>query len=416
MLKEIYYYGEIWMPENENEKFFCKLDFSTKEVILETNLSSNLPEFKKELFYGCFNGLGYLTFINNIVVQSVSGMIEFRKYCPKYVFISSNHLIIPFDLIVTSFRVENNVLNEWIRTFHDFDFENFKVEKIEGFSRKIIINEELEIDINKSSSVSSNIHSLNLKNFGYINFESKKRLNLLESIEIYNNFQKFLFFYFGQIIPFDDFKIQCQSCGKWFSMFCSDLVSNKKISSLISLNYQDLNEDLDLLLKNWFTNEDLKFCTDIIIENLLSEKVSYSRRFTNSISAFEAFNKRFGIKHHKPTLERWLNDNKNVFIEIMNIECEIFEEFCKKIIRTRDFFVHANKKQTDCFDSFELLYVSLLIDFVVAIGVSKNIHMSENNINKILYQAKSVYIDMQRTNKILRSNIFLKDISKTVNQ
>ena len=69
----------------------------------------------------------------------------------------------------------------------------------------------------------------------------------------------------------------------------------------------------------------------------------------------------------------------------------------------------------DC-SSFKLLDVSLLLDFVVAIGVSNNIHMSENNINKILYQAKSVYIDMQRTNKILRSNIFLKDISKTVNQ
>jgi hypothetical protein len=141
MFEKSKYYGEIWLPENESEKYFCVLEFFEKEVFLETNLSNKYPEYKKDLIYGVFNGLGYLTFINNSVKQSSVGIINFKKYSPEYVFVSSRHRIDPYNLKIKEFEIDNSVFNEWIRSFHWFDNGKDKLEKEKDVRHKILIKE-----------------------------------------------------------------------------------------------------------------------------------------------------------------------------------------------------------------------------------------------------------------------------------
>jgi hypothetical protein len=406
MFDEGKYYGEIWLPENDNIKYFCVLEFLEGNVYLETNLSNRSPEYKKELIYGVFNSLGYLTFVNNSVKQSTVGIISFKKYSPEYVFVSSHHKIDPYNLKIKEFKIDNSAFNEWIRSFHWFDNDNNKIEKEEDVRHKVFIKEKLlEIEIIKTTKHVSNLNSFNLINVGYVSFNSQNELSVMETIEIYKTFQKFLLLFYGKSNHFKSFRIKCLSCGEWFSLYFNDDLVNEIHSNFIKFNYIEIKNDLNRILQEWYLNEDVQFCSDIILENILTTKVSHSRRFTNSLASFEAFNKRFGANHKNPTVEKYFNDLKNIFIEIMMIEEEYFKGFVKKIIRTRDYYVHGNKKQMDIFSKFELLYISFLIDFVIGVELSKQLGFSNENIKDIINKATSVYVFMQSTNRILDKSI-----------
>lgn len=406
MFENLKYHGEIWLPENESEKFFCVLEFLDKKVFLETNLSSRYPEYKKDLIYGAFNGLGFLTFINNSVNQSSIGIIDFRKYNPKYIFVSSDHLIDPYNLKIKEFKIINSVFNEWIRSLHWFNKYEDKLEKAEDIKHSILIKERLlEIVILKTTNYISDLNSFNLVNVGYVSFNSKNELGILEAIEIYNTFQKFLLFFYGQSKHFKSFNMKYLESDNWFSLYYNDSMTNENHSSFIHFDYRDFKYDLSEVLQKWYINEDVQFCSDIILENILTIKVSHSRRFTNSLASFEALNKRFGVNHKNPSSEKYFNDFKDGFVRIMKIEETTFKIFVKKIIRTRDYYVHGNKKQSDIFSKFELLYISFLIDFIVGIELSKQLGVSQENINKIIDQAESVYLGMQSTNRILNESI-----------
>lgn len=408
MFKESKYYGEIWQPNNIEQTSFCVLEIKDGEIFLETNLSGDGPEYKKDLIYGKFNGLGFVTMVNNIIRHSSSGITQARIYNPEYFFSSSDHLVKLESLKIKEFKVDNIAFNDWIRQFRIYNSIDKKIEEDEKINHKIQIQDKsLELEIIKTVTYNSTKDHLMFKNGGLISFVSSKEINILESIDLYKKFQKFLLFFFGKSSHFSSFDFKCLGCGNWISMYYSDNLVVDKSSSFIKLEYKDLKDDLKEALSKWYLNEELQFCGDIIIENLLSKKVSSSRRFTNSLSAYEAYNKRFGKSHLKPTLERYLSDSKDILCEIGKIKDEFFLSFVQKIIRTRDMFVHGNKKQINCFSKLELLYISYLLDFVVGIGLAKEMRLSEANIKKIFDCAVSNYVHMQSTNKILSQNILI---------
>lgn len=406
MFKEQKYYGEIWLPNKEEAKCFCVLEFKDGEIYLETNLSNNLSGYKIELIYGVFNSMGYASMVNNVVKQSTSGIMQAKIYNPEYFFCSPQHIIEPKYLKMKEFKIDNSAFNDWIRQFKIYDFIDNKIEQ-KDLNHKILLTEEsIELEIIKTTNYNSNQDRLMLINRGFVLFKSNKKLNILDSIELYNRFQKFLLFYFGKSNHFESFNFRCLGCNEWVSLYFKDTLIKEKSSNFIRLEYKDLKDDLDKLLNHWYSDDDIQFCVDIIIENLLSQKVSHSRRFTNSLSAYEAYNKRFGRNHKKPTLERYLHDSKDIIIEISEMNDSLYGNFTQKIIRSRDFFVHGNKNQRDCFTKFELLYISFLLDFVVGIELSKQMDLSLSNIQKMINSAKSNFIDMQSVNKILNQNVF----------
>lgn len=407
MFKELKYYGEIWQPENENEKYFCVLEFLDGKVFLETNLTSERG-YKLELLNGTFNGLGYLTFINNRVIFGSSGIIEVSKYNPEYTFTSSSHFIDPVLLKAKEFKIDNSAFNSWIRSFHLYDYDDKSLKKASEIRHKIQIEEKsIGIEIIKSATYSATIESSSLLNIGIVSFISEKELTIMECIDLYKTFQKFLLFFYGKSNHFESFQLKCLGCDEWYSLYYKESLVKDGAGNLAGLDYDDLKEDLSKLLKNWFINEDVRFCADIVLENLLSVKVSHSRRFTNSISAFEAFSKRFVLIPKNPTTEKFLKTKKNLLSEITMKNEKDLDFFITKIIRTRDFYIHGNKKQINRFSDFELLYISFLLDFIVCIGLSEELELAPINIEKLKRKAKSVYIDMQSVNKILNENNFL---------
>lgn len=139
------------------------------------------------------------------------------------------------------------------------------------------------------------------------------------------------------------------------------------------------------------------------MENLLSRQISYNKKFTNSISTFEAFGKLYsGLKQNN--LKKLLLHFSELFEIIGKINKDDFNSFANKVIRSRDYHIHSNLENKNVFSEFELLYISFLIDFVVTYGLFLELKVSQKLLEKTILRGQTVYIDMQQTNRILNSD------------
>lgn len=410
MLEKEKYYGEVWLPDNEEVKFFCVLKRKKGKIFLTSNIKKDLREYKLDLIFGVFTGLGYLTFINNKVVFSQSGMIVAKIYNPEYTFVG-NHFVNTNDLSLKEFTIENNEIIKWIwYNLFNHEYENNTVSH-DGHINKDVRLDKLGIVFSLNTGLNTSMlrDKVNLENYGYVKFESESRLSLLDAVELYNRFQKFLFFFHGSSSQFTEFKFKCLNCDKWIQLYYNDKLSREGQSDFVNLNFKDLESEIENLFIEWFTNDEMLFCIDVILENSLSVKISHSRRFINSVFSFEAMVERFfPSKLDNPTLKKYLNFYKVYFIEIANIEESHFNNFLNKIIRSRDYYVHSKKSQSQVFSEFELLYVSFLLDYIVAIELLERMNISKENIDKIKMRAKNKYINGQTINKLLNQNVFLQ--------
>ena len=250
MFPKTKYYGEIWLPNSEI-KHFCVLNFKDNEVILETNLKSNRSNYKQDILLGLFNGLGYLTFINNIIHLNSNGVISVYIYNPEFTFVGSHH-IDPTTLKLKEFVIDNDALNSWIRHMHLYNFIDNILEKEEDLRHKISIEtKSIDIEIIRNTSYSTNKDYFQLSNKGYISFKSSIDLNLLESIELYKSFQKFLLFIYGESARFKSFKLKCQDCNEWLSLYYYDNLNKDDNFNFISLVYENLKDNLNNIVFNW---------------------------------------------------------------------------------------------------------------------------------------------------------------------
>lgn len=169
-----------------------------------------------------------------------------------------------------------------------------------------------------------------------------------------------------------------------------------------------MKDDISELFLSWFQNEDIQLCSDVIIENFSSPRIARNRRFTNSISAFEAYVKRFIHLDVKQTLENQLNLFQDYFEELGEIPKKDISRFIKNIVHARKDYIHFNLKTKKVFSDFELLYISYLLDFIISIEILKQIGANDKIIEKVKMRAKSTYIDSQAINRMLGDNIYFK--------
>jgi hypothetical protein len=411
------YYGEVWLPEKEEIKTFCILEVIDFQVTLTTNLYNHSTEYKIDKIHGQFNKLGVVTLINNIVRNSSSGQIMKRVYEPEYTFISSSHLVKTETLTLNEFIIKNAAFNSWIRQLHFIPPEdNIFTFKNEEIKEVIEINDKkLEIQFTKTIDYKSNKDKIELINCGFVSFKSEPELKILEAIEIYKTFQKFMLFFFGRFPHFESFRFKCLGCNEYISLYYKDRLSVIKNSNFLYFDFFELKSHLQNILPIWYTNQNLEFCTNFVLENKLSQKISHSRRFVNSIFSFEAYYKRFHSGDNTTknnNLKKSLSSQKELILELTKIQEEGFISFVQKIIRSRDYYVHGNLKQKEIFSEFELLYISFLLDFIVGIQILYKLGFDEKLIKKAKGRAKSVYVDMQQVNKMLNQNAFTKSKTK----
>jgi hypothetical protein len=396
------YFGEIWLPEQEENKQFCFLEIVENEIFIHSNLICSKSSYKVGLIYGFFNDLGSLTFVNCTIYRSETGIINYKKYSPDYVFASSNHIIEPVGLRLKTIEIENNSINNLIRSFH---IANPLINKVEIESVKIHeikINDDLTISLYKNYSVESNKFGTNIINQGILKIDFINQKSILESIEIYKKFQKFCIIFFSGIEKFNSFKSVCLECGKNYNILFNDNLANTHHQGIFNEEFLKDEDVFYQVISNWYNNDDVAYCFDIVIENYLSKKVSNARRFTNSISSFEAFYKLFSSKKHSHLCKQ-IVEFKDVFERIDN-KIKNFDDFTKKIVRIRDYYVHGNRNQDVKHDNFDLLYYSLLFDFVVIRELSKELNFNDEYLKEIEMKGASVFKHQLPINRMLESN------------
>lgn len=410
MKKEKKYYGDIWFLGKEDQKQFCVLFFKDDDIFLETNLCSERQVYKELKIIGTFTGLGYVTFIDCRIQSSTSGISELRVYKPQYTFVSPNHFINAIDLQIKEFLVVNDAIVKWVNFASWFDTQTNSLTKKEFKDEFKIENEGFLIEIQHYVNYHlKNRSELHIINKGAIKFTLCESVTILKAIEIYDQFQKVLQLLRGGSEKFSEFSFKCLSCNEWQELYYNDKNLSKKTSSFVHTKYNEVIDDLSKVLKAAYNDDNFRFCLDRLMENFIARSSSHNKRFTNSISAFEAYCKIYSdVK--TPNLKKYVKQYETVFKLIGKLTDKDWETFPSKLIRSRNYHVHSDLKNKKIFTDFELLYISYLIDYVIGYLLLKNIEASSLLLDKFISHGNSVYVDMKRTNQILGSNPL--DISK----
>lgn len=404
MKKDKKYYGDIWFVGKEDQKQFCVLFFKDDDIFLETNLSSEKRVYKELQIIGTFTGVGYVTFIDCRIHSSTSGISELRVYRPKYTFTSPSHFINAIDLQIKEFFVVNDAIAKWVNFSNWYDSQKDSLIKKEFKDQYDIEGKGFSIEIQHYVNYHSiNRTQLNITNKGAVKFTLAKSFTILEAIEVYDQFQKVLQLLRGGSEKFSEFSFKCINCDEWQEFYYNDKIVSKKTTTFINTNYNEVTDDFDKVLNVAYLDNDFKFCLDRLMENFITNHSSHSKRFTNSISAFEAYCKIYsGIK--PPNLKKYLKHYESVFKLIGKLTDEDWATFPSKLIRSRNYHVHSDLKNKNIFTDFELLYISFLIDYVIGYLLLKNINASNLLLDKFIIQGNSVYVDMKCTNQILGTN------------
>jgi len=386
MFNKVKYQGELWFPDFPDQRCFCILSIVNNKIELETNLVRPDRYSQKNVYpliFGIFNGLGCLTFVDCKLGSDSGGMIRSAIYNPKYSFTHPEHIVSPKDLQINEFRV-NEVT-------HNFDIQELG----------------LEIKLNSRITSSMSHEQISLKKSGNIEFSFRSPIDVKELLNYYTKVKKLIQFLNGRSDRFSFFNIKFPECEDWSAIYFKELMFNDSTFEYFSIDFDKISDHLPLLFNKMFTDEKFYFCVNRLLDNQVEGQLTHSKRFTNSISAFEGYCKLYidDLTHSK--LSTFLKKNQQEIIELSGIEEGYFNRFCSKIISSRDYYVHANIKNNNIFSDFELLYISFLLDILVAFNLLKQIKVPQDILDMIINRARETYNGMQSFNRELSQDTFL---------
>jgi hypothetical protein len=397
------YYGEVWFDDNDKEKKFAVLLFENNEILIETNLYSPQGAYKEPHILGSFNGLGYITFIDCQTQQSATGLINSRIYNPTYCFIGLSHFVNPYKLKINQFDVVNEAIVKWIdhRSFYNW---NKKEIVSKDFKNEFYLPDKgIKIVIEQYLNYRGSGYEIKIENKGKVSFQTEKPVDILEAIKFYDQFQKVLQLLRGGSAQFEKFLFKCPSCDDWQEIYYNDKKLTKSKNTYVHTSYSEVKDDLEKILKGAYSLESFQFCLDKLMENFITRESSHNKRFTNSIAAFEAFLKNYNKKSNFKLVTE-IRHHKDLFMRIGDMSEDEWKEFPNKVVRSRNYHSHSNLGNREIFTEYQLLYISLLFDFVIGYLLLETIGVSKTLLQKFVQQGKSVYVDMQWVNSIFSSN------------
>lgn len=402
MKKDQKYSGEVWFEEKEDEKQFAIISFKDDDLLIETNLHGSRSAHKQLKIIGIFPGveIGYMTFIDCMIIYSSSGLTETRIYRPKYSFISGNHFIDAINTKFNEFVIVNDTIVKWVNNVTWYDREKEKLLSNQFKDNYNISESNFSVTINHYLSFASKRTELNIKNRGSVLFKTEKSVGILEAIDIYNQFQKMLQLLVGGSSKFERFSYKCLSCGEWQKIYYNDKKLTKSTDSFVHTQYDQVKVDLVKVLNAVYSNDKFQFCLDKLMENFIDKQVSHNKRFTTSIATFEAFGKLYS-GHKSNNLSKFIKHYKDIFVLIGQFKEEDWKRFPNKVVRSRDYHIHSNIENKNVYSEYELLYISFLFDFVVGYLLIKSLNVSEELLNKFVMHGNNVFVNMQFTNRVL---------------
>lgn len=399
------YSGEIWFENQNNKKCFCILELKEDQIYLTTNLIGKRNIYREDIIYGIFNGLGYLTFIDCQIESQGTGMIEERTYIPKYTFSSYEKFISPKQLMISEIRIENKSILNWLNFKVHYDSTKSQVKSQKKLDFAVPISETVELKLSSEMMFSRRNNEVNIKGKARVIFNFKQSSNIIDCLEFYKSFQKFLLFIYGSSQQFNSFYLKLKNEDTVNFYYKDSLI--KKTNRFLVLQFDEFKEvELKDLIYRWFSDERIQYCTDILIENNLSVKTSHYRRFVNSYSAFEAYNYKFKIGGD--TVKKQFDFQKDLIQKITGKNIDEVNTLIKDLVRSRVFLTHRNQEANNIHSEMELLYLSYLIDYIVSISILKKLEVDSEIIEKIIKKAKSNYRVNQSVHRILNKDLLKK--------
>lgn len=408
MLNKEKYHGEIWFPDNNDDRQFCVLFYEDGQVFLETNLGvRKLAYVNKHIkIVGLFTGLGYLTFLDCKVKRSSEGAIKSFIYQVRYTFVHDYEFFHP-ELTMRNFSVSYNGLLDWRRLGSCFvakeQIINYGREESHVFE---IGAKDLSIEMLFFSRLNFDKNKTIAQNYSKVKLNYNVDVPLGRAIDDYEVFQKLIQFLTGNAPRFNSFGYLCPISNDWGTVYFEEKGYKELKTGYFLIEFKDIVEHLPELVNLMYTDKKFNFCVERLLDNHIDGKLSHSKRFTNSISTFEAFCKNYTTRKN-PKLNGFFEEHKDLICEIINIKEDSFKIFTSKIVRSRSYHVHANisdHKSDDIFSDFELLYLSFTLDSVVAIGLLEQAKVSGKVIDQVTYWGKMTYDGLQSLNRELRQD------------
>lgn len=406
MLNKDKYHGEIWFPDREDERCFCILFYKDGQVFLETNLGISERTYvnKHPKIMGLFTGLGYVTFIDCELNNISGGVTKSYVYESRYTFVHPEEFYVP-ELTTKSFSVSYNGLLDWRRLEPCFvakeQIINYGREESHVFE---IAQKDLSVEMLFFSRLNFDKNKTMAQNYSKVRLHYDVDVPLGRAIDDYEIFQKLIQFLTGNAPSYNSFGYLCPSSNKWGTVYFEDNGYKELKTGYFLIDFRDIVEHLPALVNLLYTDENFLFCLDRLLDNHIDGRLSHSKRFTNSISAFEGFHKLYSARKNSK-LNFFLEEQKDLIIKIMKIEESKFKDFASKVVRSRSYHVHANiddHGSTNIFSDFELLYISFALDVIIAIRLLEHAHVSSTIIDNIIYHGKMTYSGLQSLNRELR--------------
>ena len=211
--------------------------------------------------------------------------------------------------------------------------------------------------------------------------------------------------------------------------------------SVINIDFRQIEDNIEEIIKAWYENKNLNSSVDLIIEKFLNPKLSRENDFLNSCFAIETFHRRIKkievyeksefkkirksildnigndeIKKfideklsfaNEPTFRARLFDLKTHFEYILPSNVDI-GDYIGKIVKTRNFLVHRGDSN-NTFDNFDMFYAARYIESIVRICVLIELKVPEDIILKIQNCNKTHLRDMYNMNKKRKTSVLNKN-------
>lgn len=459
------YFGYIYIPKNkktvldsENDKPFSEVKYDLIEGVklyIDGNdfwVEAGVKKYGIEqynLIKGAFSGLGYVTLLECNVIAAGTGIggSETKLSC-KYIItkiqvdneeklnFSQLYVIMPSLRSWFNKRIFDQV-NVYDESFslikHDpivlTTFEEFTLEI--GFIINHNLNREKGLSINDSAILKIKARNNNL--------------SLWDLIDIYKKFKKFIAFigFFDEaedIFSLYDKEIKYENIEQMIEMkFYTKQYNfkNNGIDAIKKINYDFIEQNIEVILHNWYNVNDLSDSIDLILEKYFHPKLSLESFFLNSCFAIEIFHRRFkkNNRYSKPEFKRIKNEilskiddlevksffenklahaNEPSFrerLESLNDDLKLVlpytidsNELIKSIVNTRNNIVHRSSCK-GVISGLELYYASFYLEALTKLCVFKELGFNQNHINAMFTNTREQIESMYHLNRRIQTGI-----------
>lgn len=358
-----------------------------------------------DLIQGEFIDLGYVTFINCVNSGWTSSIVNVNKYIVYHI-ITEIKFNKKENIIASRLRVTMPILNEFIRKSNlkgNLIFDK-KIEYVTPERIKLYENEDFSIHINFSISENRNINEgLKIKEYCVLNIKAlKESKSIFELYSIYKKIKLFFSFigffskdedafYFHEeslIYQNQEEPIEMKFFTNNFNTHNKGLIAHKRF------DFDSIQNDLQKILTNWFTNANIQDSIILVMEKYTFLKLSIETYFLNTCFAIETFHRKNkfnkvykssefekiknGIRSkletqdeidlfneklifaNEPTFKKRLISLKIEFENIMHESINI-NDYINKIVSTRNYLVHRGNKK-NVFEGIGMYYAAVYLE------------------------------------------------------